>query len=349
MDSSPSDRLTITDRPYFLWIFGLVFLGLGLFLLTNQDGLLGGVIFGGAGLAILVFFGGISVCDVDRTTSTVTLKTTSLLGTKKREILIRDVSDVIIEQSHSSRGGTTFRVSLVTTSGETFPLRSYYSSGYGSKQKTAERLRSFLGVTSNAPYRADGTDMRFRSSRDGVTDGVHWKVEIPNAGPSIVTSWFTGDVQFPSLFLLLAQLPEGQKGAATLSGLMGSLFKMMYPQYLNMFPLESDERPDMNNLSAVDGVDPQLSSRYIIMSNFANGARDVLNPWTVIPLTQWADQHPVHNLQAVGRGQFGPLLVLYTGRGLRLGFSSELDQNQVEEIARFGAELARAQGAAVQK
>ena len=104
--------------------------------------MIGGV-FVVVGLAVAVVMGEIIVCEFNKDSGSLTLKRHSVLGTKVIERRIRDIEDVRIEESHGS-DSSTYRVSLVFTTGDRLPLASYYSSGRQSKQAIAERLQKFL-------------------------------------------------------------------------------------------------------------------------------------------------------------------------------------------------------------
>jgi len=107
-----------------------------------------GGIFVVAGLAVAVVVGEIVVCEFNKDSGSLTLKRHSLLGTKVVERHIQEIKDVQIEESHSS-DGSTYRVSLVFTTGDRLPLTSYYSSGKQAKQAIADHLHKFLQLNTN--------------------------------------------------------------------------------------------------------------------------------------------------------------------------------------------------------
>lgn len=107
-----------------------------------------GGVFVVAGLAVAVVVGEIVVCEFNKNSGSMILKRHSLLGTKVVERHIHEINNVQIEESHSN-DGSTYRVSLVFTTGDRLPLTSYYSSGRQSKQAIAERLQKFLQINPN--------------------------------------------------------------------------------------------------------------------------------------------------------------------------------------------------------
>ncbi|WP_448514209.1 hypothetical protein [Parathermosynechococcus lividus] len=99
----------------------------------------------GGGLVLLP-----AVVDVemDRTSGTWTLRRRNLWGHQTQEYRLRDITDVFLEVSHSSDSDSTYRIVFQLKSGETIPLRHYYSSGRRDKQQTVDCLREFLCLPS---------------------------------------------------------------------------------------------------------------------------------------------------------------------------------------------------------
>nr|WP_290223594.1 transmembrane domain-containing protein [Trichocoleus desertorum] len=104
--------------------------------------MIGGV-FVVVGLAVAVVVGEIIVCEFNKGSGNLTVKHHSVLGTKVIERHLHEIDDVRIEESRSN-DGSTYRVSLVFTTGDRLPLASYYSSGRQSKQAIVDRLQKFL-------------------------------------------------------------------------------------------------------------------------------------------------------------------------------------------------------------
>ncbi|WP_008310569.1 tetratricopeptide repeat protein [Leptolyngbya sp. PCC 6406] len=110
--------------------FGLLFVG----------------IFTGVALVIILVFGQIVTVDLDKLANQFTLTQRGVLGVKRIEHPLRAIVSTRIESSRNSKGSTTYRLSLVLNSGEVIPLTPYYSSGYDEKQRTGERISTFLGL-----------------------------------------------------------------------------------------------------------------------------------------------------------------------------------------------------------
>jgi hypothetical protein len=345
-----TNRLTLTDRPFGLWFVCGLFIVSGSVMLWKRATIGGGICLA-IGLLILVGFGGVSTCDLDSERGTATLKYRSLFRSKTRECPFTEIAAVEVSRSRGSRRSRpSFCVELVTASGERLPLTPYYSSGWNAMHATAERLRAFLGLPSQPGLMQQALQMAFtptaRSSQAGSTDGVNWQLEIfKSTGGGTVTRWFTAAVQSPGQFLMLVQSPGGAQRAATLGNLLGSFAQLAYTQFLRMYQVNSNETPGLESAGPVEGLDPRLAQYYITLTSDSYEARQLLNVWAVQPLVEWAERHPVRSVQVVGRGQLGPLFVLFSPRGLVLAFSTAVEnEEQVNAVAQLGVALVRAQG-----
>lgn len=82
--------------------------------------------------------------DLDRSSGTFTICHANFFRRTRKELRLREISDIGIESSPSSDGDRLYRVVVHLTSGETVPLRQYYSNGYNDKKELANLLRQFL-------------------------------------------------------------------------------------------------------------------------------------------------------------------------------------------------------------
>lgn len=82
--------------------------------------------------------------DLDRSSGTFTICHANFFRRTRKELRLREISDIAIESSESSDGDRLYRVVVHLTSGETVPLRQYYSNGYDDKKELANLLRQFL-------------------------------------------------------------------------------------------------------------------------------------------------------------------------------------------------------------
>ncbi|BAY52415.1 hypothetical protein NIES2134_125160 [Thermostichus vulcanus NIES-2134] len=92
----------------------------------------------------LIFFIPVLTLDLDRGSGTLTILHANFFRRTYQELSLRDIRDIAIESYQDSEGDRLYRVLVHLTSGDTVPLRQYYSSGYGSKKKLANLLREFL-------------------------------------------------------------------------------------------------------------------------------------------------------------------------------------------------------------
>jgi len=97
----------------------------------------GGMLIGG----IQMYF---TTWTFDRIQGLVTHRRETLLGVKVAEYPLRDIMGAQIGRSYSRRGGTTYRVELLTRDGESIPMTRMYSSGESSKDRAAQVISAFL-------------------------------------------------------------------------------------------------------------------------------------------------------------------------------------------------------------
>jgi len=98
----------------------------------------------GAGLGI----GGIqslsTLWTFDRDQDAIVKFRRTLFGPNMWQYTLSDIARVAVSTSRDSDGGTTYRVELYTAQGQHIPMRSRYSSGYESKQRTADVISAFI-------------------------------------------------------------------------------------------------------------------------------------------------------------------------------------------------------------
>jgi hypothetical protein len=359
MENQSSDPV-IRDIPWSLWMFGLVFAGIGGFIalasLKDSQSPLFPLLFSGVGVLMLVLPSVLTI-RADRSTGFLTLTYRSLLTKNVKEIPLNEIVSIDIESSSSSRGGTTYRVAITENNGQVTPLRSYYSSGYGGKKRTADRLRELIGVlgANNGPLglrdvagmltgqNAD-LNQRMQSRQEALTGanlemretaGVHWNVQSTGMGGAPVTRWFSPDYKTNGTFVFIAQKPAGQK---TMSGMIG---KFAMRASLGLYGFGGDVAPG-SDLADLLALDPRLDQHFMAFSPDPSSARQILNPWVAQPLADWATRHPLQTVQA-GNAP-GQLVVLYSPNGVYAATMGTLDQQRLDELAAIGVELVKSQG-----
>ena len=132
-------------------------------LLIQEDYRGMGIVFGGlfvvAGLAVVVLFGSVITCSIDKSLGTLVLESNRLGHRSRNEYALRDLYGVAVEFHRANRGGRTYRVALVMQSGDRVPLTAYYSSGLNKKQQTADRICAFLNLK---PIQDDDRDSTYQ-------------------------------------------------------------------------------------------------------------------------------------------------------------------------------------------
>ncbi|MBD2257039.1 tetratricopeptide repeat protein [Pseudanabaena sp. FACHB-2040] len=118
-------------------------------------GLLFLVLFSGTGLALMLVVGKVVTCDFDKSMGQLTFTKRGLLGAETVQHPLHHLVSVTLQRSSGSKGGNTYRLALGLKTGETLPLTSYYDSGKRDKEKTANAIRSFLGLSASRDWHED--------------------------------------------------------------------------------------------------------------------------------------------------------------------------------------------------
>jgi len=376
--SDPNSPLVIREYPIFQVLFGLIFSGVGLYIAFGDSRqLLFGMLFFSIGLAVALFLGAIVTITVDKTVGLVSIVSQYIWRRKYEEYEIKDIVGVEVSsrQSHSRRGGSTtvYGVQLLLADGQNVDLFNTYSSGRSGKEKTAQKLRDYLGLldaesarsmmlASSAagqpgfqpanPQQAAGAAWvsELQAGQSGelaynVTNGVRWQVTDRVGGGSEfngmrVLRWFSPDFKLPYGFLYLVQKPKGSPVMGT-SGLLGGLSMTLYRASLRLFGFDDEHTPGLEQAALLKSLDPRLEDNYMALSTDEYGARQLLNPWATMPLARWAENHPLKQIQSSdAAGQlavlFSPLCVYVACIGL--------PPAQHDALTELGVELVKAQG-----
>ena len=113
---------------------------------------------GGVGTILVVVFGvfglvmGIgglrsyfTTWTFDRTSGLLTRRRERLTGVRIEEYPLRDIVNVRLDESTDS-DGTTYRIEIDISGGNTLPMTSWYSSGRAGKEKAIALIREFLNL-----------------------------------------------------------------------------------------------------------------------------------------------------------------------------------------------------------
>ena len=345
MSNYDSNKLIIREFPILLWLFGGLFILVGLSLMQKQATLIGGVILTLIGAFFGLFMAFITTICADRTNRLVTLQQQSLIRNIHREIPFGDIVDFEIETSQSRRGGKTYRMVVALSTGVKVPIHDVFSTGYLDKDKKVRQLNEFIGLQEREPKQLAKHLLLFQ--KDGVTGGIHWHMETSKHGESPVTRWSSTQFSFPQQFLFIAQKPQVIAGAKSLTskgGLVGSLVRQIYQQLLNLYGFTEIDTPNLDKAIPLDPPVEPLDPHYATLTSDPNGARQLLNPWIITPLVQWAEQYPMSQKQLPIEGEYGQLVVLFSPQATYVAFFNSATLEQIEAISRLVSELVLAQG-----
>jgi len=102
------------------------------------------VIFGGVGISSVVMSKTVLI-DLSSAEGLMRIQKNGLFGNSKDEHPLRDIEEVYLQKSRSSRrGNSTYRIVFRMIDGEEISTSRMYSSGYKGKQRAVEAINAFL-------------------------------------------------------------------------------------------------------------------------------------------------------------------------------------------------------------
>ena len=361
-----SERLTFRDFPFGQWLAGLGLIAAAVFYLTRGVGSANymGYVLGVIGL-LLLFLPTALTITADKTTRTLTLRY-GLFIPRSVKVLPFDEIRTIHVDSHttrrhtkgSTRRVTSYRLQVVKQDGAIVPFRNSYSSDFLFNDQRAKKLRAFIGleeafdetpmgILSGGPKIAQPVLAQQQAALTGANDqiretnGVKWQLQTLALGATPVTRWYSQDFNTPGTFLYVTQKVQGQKTLYG-DGFMASLGKTLFRQVFSMFGFSGNDIPDVEQANVYGPLDPALESNFSAFTDEPNSARQLLNPWVQMPLTQWAQKYPLKQVQS--RGRFGQISIMYCPTGTYIATLGTLQPDQVDELTALGVELVKAQG-----
>ncbi len=327
-------RLTLRDVPVFLWIFGLIFAGVGAAMFyEGARAPFMALIMSAIGLSALLFTSVLTI-TADRITRTLTLGYRSVLLRSSKQFPFDDIAGINLERSVSHSKGSvsyTYQVTLKLKDGKVVPFRSYASSGSKRKERQVNQLREFIGVQG---YDSSPSGMlQLRADEIHETNGVHWQAQTVAAG----VRWHSPDFVIPGAFLLIAQKAEGQ---AT-GGFLASLGTMIFKQSLSLWGFNPDDTPGLDQATTMEPLDPALEPHFMAFTSAPASAGRMLNPAAVAALANWAAHHPLKQFQKASNCRH--VVILFGPSGVYLATMNLARPDQVDELAALGAELVKSQ------
>ncbi len=356
-----NNTLIIREYPWVAWVAGLILLGIAGFSAAGawRDWTIS-LITGVAGLLFFIF-AAILVVQADRTSSTLTIRRTSLLRHYERKIPISNIAALQVEsqtsvETEKGRGTTTtsaYRIVVITKDNETIPFRNAYTSGLSVKEARAKKLREFLGVEGRdmspggmfkqATGMAQGVFQEKQAALTGpeaeehVTEGVHWKVQTVAFGGTAFTRWFSPDQQCNSGFIFLAQKVAGQSAGG---GLLGGLNKILFHQLILMAGFGSEDTPGLDSAELLPNFDARLDPYFSVFTSDPAAARQTQNPWAIDLLVDWATRYPLKQMQT-SRDLFGQLIVMISPLGTYVSSLGNMIPEAMQELTNLGVALVK--------
>ena len=305
---------------------------------------------------MLLVFGSINTITADRIRRTVTVSSRSVFGNKVQEYPFNEIANFEVEASRKQvstrHRNINYRVVMVKTNGEKVPLQNVFTSYYDDKARKAKALSEYLNIPGweDKPTNLFQTAMQSQvaltsqpsMAQEGVTSGVTWNIEVHSVGGKQVTHWISADYTCPGSFVLISQKPAGSASVGGGGGLLGNLVMMVYKQVLGLYGFLPSDTPGFDNANPVTTSDDRFNSVFYTLASEPNFGHSVLNPWTLIPLQNWSDRHPLKTINT--NDQFGQLAVLFSPRGVQAAVLGTIPQDQLDELISLGVELVKAQG-----
>ena len=359
-----NSKLIYRDFPFVNWIFGIPLFILGLILLpnllhgTSQANSLFTVIILAIGL-VLILWGSILIVIADRDSQLLTLSYHSVLKSKKVEIPFADIATIELQMSsggstRSGRGGPTYRIVINRKAEKPVPLHSVYTSGASGKEKRVKQLRSIIGVggaeagiagayhmaqqMAQQVYQSQQESLTGSEAEEKVTDGIHWHLQTKTIGASPFTRWFSSDYRVADGFLFITQKPSGTGKNSILSGLN----KMLFHQSLSLYGFSVEDTPNQENADMLEPFDQRFDNDFMAFTGNPDIAKQLLNPWVVVALADWAYRFPLKRIQT--NQVMGALAVMFSPLGVYVTSMGTMIPEAVDELAKLGVALVKAQG-----
>jgi len=247
----------IRDVPIFQWVLGILFAGVGT-LVINQGGppVFGGI-FAAIGVGFLLF-SSILTITADRMARTLKLDYRSALRHTLKQVPFDEIAGINVERSSGSKGGFTYRLTLMRKDGQVIPFQSYSSSGWKGKERRAGNLREFLGIQDSNRIPAGILPVELSQAAEiHETNGVHWRIPpMFTASSSAPTGarWHSPDFKTPGIFLFVTQKAEGQ----TSGGFLASLGSMFIRQALSLHGFSPEDTPGLEQAVPLASLEPAI-------------------------------------------------------------------------------------------
>jgi hypothetical protein len=359
------NRVVFRDRQIALRLFGVFWILMSLFFLFKKESMIMGLVLIAIGLLIGFALPVSATIIMDKTKGIISARNWSLFSRSFKEYKLSDTSSIEVEYrtTHSShKRGALSRIVVVTPTGEKLPLQTQFSNSTIANEFRASQMRKALGVTGmQGPAVTPSQVARQFINRtnipgpaavavqQGATLGVNWRVELATVGASTVTHWISPDFTVPDEFLFLTQHAKGAKvmggGEGMLGGLLGQVSHFVNDQMLNIYGFPVAATPGMERGEPVQPPHAEIDLYFTTLTSNSVRAYELLKPYVVQGLVQWAEGHPMRQVQVSKKGEVAQLVVLFCPLGLYIAFLNAPNEQQINEISVLGANLIRGMSA----
>lgn len=336
-------------------ILALVFIGMGLFILTTPNGLLISLFTFVIG-AVILLTASVSTVTIDPSAGKMEVKNQSILRKSIVEIQNSDLQTIEIE-SHTTRSvkdhtrSTNFRVIARKKDGSVVPIQSMYGNNLMAVNKFCSELRAALNV--NDPETPQGLIQNLAGTQmekvrqkleeeqetltgesDEVheTDGIHWQLITRATGGTPISRWQSADFTLPDHFIYLAQKIHGSKDMS--GGFLAGLAKTMYVQSMTIYGITDAHAPGMQNGTIFDSIEARIDPDFGGYGDSISVLRQVINIYAVQALESWARKRPLKQ----GSVQ---LAVLIGPKGVFVSTIGLVKPDFLQEMTEFGVELVK--------
>jgi hypothetical protein len=365
--ANQDSKIVFRDYPIVTWIFGAAMIVFGLTLLPD--------LFHGADLLnslftiILLIVGvaflllsSISTVTADSNNQLLTIASRSMIKNKKQEIPFSQIASIELEMSPSSsrsssgQGSSTYRITATRHDGKRIPFRSTFTSGYMGKMKKVEQLRSIIGVKgtdqgiqsafqqtsqmAQEVYQNQQEALTGSEAAEHVTDGIRWHLQTKIVGAQPFTRWFSTDFRMQDGFLFISQKPSGAG-----QGILSGLSKMLFRQSLSLYGFGTEDTPNLDGADTLQPFDNRFDNDFTAYTGNLADARQILNPWVIAALADWAYRFPLKRIQT--NRVMGQITVMFSPSGVYVSSMGTMIPEAVDELAKLGVALVKAQGTSV--
>jgi hypothetical protein len=336
-------QLVIRDVPIFQWALGILFAGVGTLVINEGGPQVFGGIFAVIGVGFLLLNSVLTI-TADRMTRTLALDYRSALRHTVTQVPFDEIAGINVNRRvGSSKGGFTYRLTLLRKDGQVIPFRSASSSGWKGKERRAGQLREFLGIQDSNRVPAGILPAELsRPAEIHETNGVHWRIQpMTTASSSAPTGarWHSPDFKTTGMFLFVAQKAEGQPSR----GLLASLGSMFIRQALSLHGFSPEDTPGLEQAVTLAPLEPALERHFMAYTSSPASAHQLLNSRVAAQLADWAARYPLK--QSQGGSGYGQLMTLFGPNGVYLTTLNLLRPDQAHELISLGVELVKSQGA----